>query len=261
MPRVRRFGARNRRQQRRMRTTQRRIRRQNRNNAKQAGLVRFIKQVISKDAEKKSKTDIITITNFNSAISSSAEVYSMFPDVSVGTNSYTRIGDTIRATYLKIAGYIKISNTATMPQPKYAFMYFLEDKRVKDNMSGSTNQFLNYNGAPTAFDGTMATAFLPIDTTRFTVVKKIVIKLTQNYAAGSTQNGLVDQEGALMRYFSVKVPMKGRLLRYDSNGVATLPENANLVWACGYLNYNNTIDFSLQDVTVQLQKTLYYRDD
>lgn len=260
MPRVRRFGARNRRQQ-RQRRTNRRVRRLNRNNARQTGLVRFIKQVISKDAEKKSKTDIITVTNFNSGISSSTEVYSMFPDVNVGTNSYTRIGDTIRATYLKIAGYIKISNTATMPQPKYAFMYFLEDRRVKDNMSGSTNQFLNYNGAPTAFDGTMATAFLPIDTTRYTVIKKIVIKLTQNFAPGSTQSGLVDQEGALMRYFSVKVPMKGRLLRYDSNGATTLPENANLVWACGYLNYNNAVDIALQDVSVQLQKTLYYRDD
>lgn len=222
---------------------------------------KMVKRVIASDAEKKFATQTSVLTSFNSAISASSELYPMLPDVSRGDESYQRNGDCIRGTYLKINGVLRITNTATMPEPKTAFLYFLEDTRSKDYASGTTPSFLNDQGSPVFFDGTWSTSNLPVDTSRFKLIRKIKIKLTQSFAPGNTQTGVIDPQGTVMRFFSVKVPLKGRLLRYPTLSAQAQPENCNMFWCLGYVNYSGTVDVALTNVQAQITRILYFRDN
>lgn len=227
-----------------------------------ASIYRAVKAVLNKDALKKYASTTATITSFNSAITSAAELYPMLPDISQGSGGNQRSGEKIKANFLKINGIVKITTTSTLPEPKYAFIYFLEDKTQKDYAGGSTPDFLNDNGTPTQFNGGFGTACMPVDTTRFRLLKRLRVRLTQNriYSGDATQTSSIDNNGNLYKYFNVKIPMKGRELRYNSNGATTQPENCNMFWACGYTNFTGTVDVALTNVQVQVVKMLYYRD-
>lgn len=220
----------------------------------------IVRREISKNSESKMVTDSFTATLFNSGITSNSECYPAFPAMYKGTGSNARVGDEVKGRWLILNGMVRITNTATMPEPKYAFIYVLEDKRQKDCNAGGNYQFLNDNGAQTNFDGTFIGASRPLFTEKFKLHRRIRVKLTQQYAPASLQTGVVDQQATQFRYFKVRIWLKNSTLMYDASGAYTLPENRNIFFAVGYTNYSNAVDVALQNVEVSLTRTLYYRD-
>lgn len=229
---------------------------------KRKSMVNLIRSVINKEAQTKYCNTVSSQINFNSSIDSTAEMYPVFPQLAIGyQNDKSRVGNEIKPMKLQIKGLVKITNTATMPQPKYAYIYFLEDKHQKDaTLGASSSFFLSDGGTPTQFTGTWATASLPVDTNHFRLIRRIRVRLTQNFASGSTQNGVVDPNGTIYREFTFNIPMKRRILKYDNSGTSVLPNNLNYVWCCGYQNYDGAVDIALQNVTVQINSLMWFKD-
>lgn len=226
------------------------------------GIKRIVKQEMKKEAEKKFVAQTSTEISFNSAITSTGEMYNVLPELTVGSDSYQRNGDEVQPTYLILDYQIRISSTATLPQPKIAYIFIIEDLLQRNSNFSSTANFLQSGDSldVTNFDGTWATAMLPIDTTRFKLIKKIKVKLTQQVMAGSTQTQYVDNDGkaTLIKNVRVRLPMSGKLNYPDSSYV--VPQNRNILWCCGYVNYNQTTDNALADCAVKVNKKLYFRD-
>lgn len=189
-------------------------------------------------------------------------MYNVLPEVTVGSDSYQRNGDEIQPTYLILDYQIRITSTATLPVPKIAYIFIIEDLLQRNSNFSSTANFLQSGDSldVTNFDGTWATAMLPIDTNRFKLIKKIKVKLTQDVMAGSTQTQYVDHDGkaTLIKNVRVRLPMSGKLNYPDSSYV--VPQNRNILWCCGYVNYNQSIDVALADCAVKVNKKLYFRD-
>lgn len=233
--------------------------------------IKDVKRIVKKETVKNIETKFITAinpqTSFNSAIASSAELYPFMPSLGKGVESYQRVGDVVKGSYLKVSGYIRMTTPSAMPQPLTAYIYFIEDMLNKDgnSLTADAYQFLNMNGTPTAFDGGFGTAVLPVDTSRFRLIKKIRVKLTQNYvnnvAVAPSVAQITDPSGTIYKQFSFKIPLKGRLLRYRTSATGTTqPENCNMFWAAGYVNYDQTADFSLTGMNVQIASQFWYKD-
>lgn len=230
---------------------------------------RKIKAIVRKEFDKQTDCKFASQTSsniaFNSAITSSGEMYTMWPDVSQGDGDYQRTADKIAPQYLKIEGMLKITNTSTAPEPKEAIIYFLEDLRQRDSNAAtiSTPNFLNNNGLTQNMDGTFATMSLPIDTQRFRLIKKIRVKLTQNYMPASLQTGVVDQSAVLYRHFKFKINFANKsrktTLVYPDNTYVQ-PVNHNYLWSCGYVNYSGAVDVALVNVQLQITRMLWYKD-
>lgn len=222
---------------------------------------RIARQVIRQQAEHKICSEPIAATNFNSGITSVSEMYPAYPANFRGQTQDARNGDNIRCKYLILRGRIRISNTSTAPQPKQVFFYVLEDKLQKDNNATTSYQFLNNgDGGVTHFDGSVLSSLLPVYVDRFRVIAKKTFRLTQDYMPGSTQTNRVDLFSKSYAYFNIKIPMKGKELRYDNSGSYGYPENSNIVYCLGYVNQDGAIDVALQDVELQMQKMMYYMD-
>lgn len=231
-------------------------------NKKRTTNIRAIaRQVIAQQAEHKIVSEGFTSTNFNSGITSNSELYPAFPSMSRGQSNSSRNGDNVRARWLILKGRCRISNTATAPQPKIVSFFVLEDKENKDCNAGSSYAFLNDgNGGDTNYDGSVLKQSLPVNTDRYIIHKRIEFRLTQDKMAGSTQSNTVDPWGTIYKEFNIRINMKNFELRYDNSGNFTLPENKNIFFALGYVNYDGAIDVALQDVELTLQRTLYFRD-
>lgn len=222
---------------------------------------KIAKQVIRQQAEHKICSDAVTATNFNSGITSTSEMYPAYPPMFRGQTQNARNGDDVRAKALILRGRIRISNTSTAPQPKQVFLYVLEDKVQRDNNAVTTFQFLNDgDGGMTNFDGSVLNSLLPVYVDRFRVIAKKTFRLTQDYMPGSVQTNRVDLASKSYAYFNIKIPLKGKELRYDNSGSYGYPENSNIVYCLGYVNQDGAIDVALQDVELQMQKMLYYMD-
>lgn len=226
-----------------------------------SNIKKIAKQVIKQQAEHKICSDSVAATNFNSGITSVSEMYPAYPANFRGQTQNARNGDDIRAKALILRGRIRISNTATAPQPKQVFLFVLEDKLQKDNNSATTYQFLNDgDGGMTNFDGSVLNSLLPVYSSRFKVLAKKTFRLTQDYMPGSTQTNRVDLFSKSYAYFNIKIPLRGKELRYDNSGSFGYPENSNIVYCLGYVNQDGAIDVALQDVELQMQKMMYYMD-
>lgn len=226
---------------------------------------RWVTKKLNELGDNKLTTQTSALTNFNSAIASAGELYNLLPDLTQGDQDFQRTASRIKVNYLTVEGMIKITNTSTAPEPKEVILYMLEDKVQTDASqltSLGTPLFLNNNGSAQNMDGTFATMSLPVDTERFKVLKKIRVRLTQNYMPASLQTGVIDNTGVLYKHFRVKFDWsksKNKNMIYRSSGDIQ-PVNRNYFFALGYVNYSGAIDVALANATLQLTRLMYFQD-
>lgn len=228
-------------------------------------LKRWVTQKLNELGDNKFTSQTSALTSFNSAITSAGELYNLLPDLSQGDNDYQRTASRVKVNYLTVEGMIKITNTATAPEPKEVILYMLEDKVQTDASQLSslgTPNFLNNNGLSQNMDGTFATMSLPVDTERFKVLKKVRVRLTQNYMPASTQSGVIDNGAVLYHHFRIKFnwsKSKSKTMIYR-NASDTQPVNRNYFFCLGYVNYSGAVDVALQNATLQLTRLMYFQD-
>lgn len=237
---------------------------------KKPTLEQKVQKILNKNVETQQLTQTIYDSNvlgglfFNSSIGlvlGAPEVYNVLPDVSRANNaaSYQREGDKIMPTYCNLRFNMSISGG----QPMHVYLFVLMDRNQRDGNNRAADQinFLNLNGTPASFDGSWVNSCIPVDTERYTIIKRKRIRLAfdqQPAGAGTAST----ESSPIFRELKVSIPMSKYIKQLDYNGYpSTLnqPKNCNMFWAIGYLNADGTADTTGR-LRVTCLSTLYFKD-
>lgn len=225
-----------------------------------------LSRAIQRHLDKRVETKQLTVTNdqfFNSGITSTSEFYPLIPQITQGVGDSQRLGQKVRLKYLKIKGVVsyEISAQASNNFPVYVDMFFLQDKiQRSQNNPPNSYQFLTNGSSNITYNGDQMVAQYPVDTEEWRLIKRKRIKLALNYAPGATSSTLTDPISPIFRTFSLKIPVYNKVIDYESAG-ATLPQNTNYWFTCGFFQYTNTVQTLGTPVRVNYTTTVYYKDD
>lgn len=224
-------------------------------------LARAIGRVLDRRVETKQ----VTYTGdqyFNSAISSTSEMYNVINTVASGYNESQRIGSKIRLKYLTMKGMLSYETAIGTSNnfPIYATIFIFSDKIQKSsNLSPNSANLLFNNNQGTQWDGTQTTALLNFNTEEFRLIKRVTVKLSMNWAPGNSSTGMVDPTRPLQRYVKFKIPVMNKILEYESPS-ANLPSNTNIRFAIGFTQYTNTTQ-TAAPLRFQYVTNMWYKDE
>lgn len=232
-----------------------------------------IKRQISRAVETKKSYLEPTSANFNTQTSNNfgvlpsitqANAYQLMPTINLGTDSQSRIGNTIKAKGLYVKGHIyanwqNITASSASFQTMYVRILCISDKQnpvdsiAYSNFATSYQNLLQKGAFSTNFlFSDQASLYRPVNSDRFTVHYDKVIKLGAYSALTSTAN--VDQIYGL-KQFKFKVPMK-QLLKYDDTN--NRPTNCSMpLLLIGYCPGDN---FKVSTTTAPFVNASYYSD-
>lgn len=222
-------------------------------------------RAIARQLDRRVETKIQTYTGdtyFNSAISSTSEMYNLIPSIAQGYGDSNRIGQKIRMKFLKLKGMMSYETAVgtTNNLPIYATIFIFKDKiQRSSNATPNSANLLASAGQPTQWDGTITTSLLPFNTEDFVLIKRKTVRLSYNWAPGNSSTGMVDPTRPLQRMISCKIPVYNKVLDYESSS-ANLPQNENIRFAIGFTQYTNTVQ-TAAPLRFQYTSTLYYKDD
>lgn len=243
-----------------------------------------VKQVEKRDAESKFRVQalnapglgptspgktLLAPAGFSQAITSTAEIYTIIPEVLQGIDSSERIGDKITPTSLTVDLQCSLDNN-DLSSNVVVDIYFLECKLVStaDNYTAiPITGFLRAgtNTDVTAYNGKYTTAMLPVDTNRFKVLRHIRCHLNQ--ASFSTNQNATVLSGndtnanptGNSKFYRVKLPVP-KVYSYVQNLLA--PQNSYPFMVAGWHYgdaYSSSVGASLQP-KICAQAKLWYKD-
>jgi len=195
-----------------------------------------------------------TYSSFNSIISGATQFSCAMPTLQLGTNAYTRIGDLIQPTSLKVALDVRIkggTSSTGNPVDLTVVLYYGYCKKYKNwndvntNSATLANQLLSTGGisALTSVDtqpfaGLQSDSHLPVNSTIWKLKKKTVrLFKCPGYLNGATSPGLLAGPSKYNHTFFLDyTDMLPAKLKYEDGD--PLPENFAPVWSMGYY-YND----------------------
>jgi len=224
-----------------------------------------VKRMISGAQETKFNTAGSLNVNFNSAIASTAEIYNCIPSIQQGTDSFNRIGQTVKPTRLECNWWIS-HNDVDRSGNMVVQLFVLRHKTFKSFASvvaGANMAELLTQGDQgyTGYTGLIQQTSLPVNTEQFTVVKRYTIPIEKN--VGRLQDdvtaGNAPNTGKVWKH--IKAVFKLPTLKYDEGAAAVDPNNQALFWCLGYAHPDGTGPNNLyQDIQVSTAMNLYYKD-
>lgn len=223
-----------------------------------------IARMIDNILNKRSETKQITLaydTYFNSGISTVNEFYPIIPSIAQNVGDAGRIGQKIQAQYINVKGMFSYEFAVGQSNylPIYAEVFIFSDKiQRSQNQPAHDFKLLNNSGVATAYNGDGIISELPFNTEEFKLVYRKRIKLSYQWAPGNSSTGLIDQTAPIMKRWTCKIPMKGKILDYESP-TAVLPQNTNLWLAVGFTQYSNTTQL-VNPLRLQHSSTMYFKD-
>lgn len=204
-------------------------------------LKKTIQSMISKNVEDKqayySTGD--SLVNFNSGINSTGDVLSVLPDIPEGVGVNARIGDTIRAKSLVIRGYIQLKATQAGVYNDFSNariavrLLCVSSKKVKnfnDLKSQAGSNLIQKGGSSTTFSGYLSDIYAPLNTEAYTKHFDKVFYLSQpatlQQVAGTSTTFIWSNDlSKTVRFFTIKIPMRGKQLMFDDGTSSYLPTN------------------------------------
>lgn len=230
----------------------------------------LVKQIIYKECETKQNSITQSYTLFNSGISSTSEQYSLLPVIVLGTNSFNRIGDTIRPIKLVIRGVItSFADYSTGNEP-YAQMlrtrlFVYQDKSIKCEVDKNSCSLdvLDYGNSMTAYTGSLLDNTVPNNKQKFQFFadKKHTIHKPYGWTNSST-SALTSMHSSMVKPFTIVIE-KGlpAVLHYDNNKSTNYPTNFLPLLSLGYSYAQNTSPDTVRtQIGASWQATLYYKD-
>ena len=229
-----------------------------------APMRKAVVKVIASQQESKQNTSQTVSVNFNSSITSTAEFYSCIPTVALGTESFERVGQSIRPTRLECNWSISHQNV-TRSGDQRVVLYVLRHKGLKSfpavqSLAVPGELLTAGQGGVTGFNGYVNQCDLPINTERYTLVKKFTIPINKN--VGVVQNNTATGDSPITMHTAkhIKAVFKLPKLLYDE-GTAVNPNNQALFWCLGYAHPDGSApDTVNQDIIVSSTMNLFYKD-
>lgn len=239
--------------------TKRRVRRYRRKPTKKPSkfLKKTIQSMIAKNVEDKvaffsSGTSLVMC---NSGISSQGDCQQVVPGIPSGSTEQHRIGDTIRGKSLVIKGYLQLQKDqqfGEVSNKRIAVrLLCLASKRVKDwtqfagNFATGSQYLLQKGNVSTGFSGYINDLWTPINREEYTVYHDKIYYLSQSYVAtqvGSSSPTVAWSQDLSkgIRFFTIRIPLRGKKLTYDSVSGTDFPTNWSCGLAVGYAHLDGT---------------------
>lgn len=233
----------------------------------------YVNRTIRRNEETKMSTNQYGLTAFNSGISTSADLITVLPAVTVGTGQNDRIGNKIRPIRLEITGYVSYytdsiasNNDARMIGAR---LFCFQDKTNRSYANTINNyNLLNLGGTSNTFTGTALNWVSPHNNEQFTFFtdKKMLIQkpfgLT-NVVSPSSTVSITGMDKSLFHPFRIVLTQKQlpAVLQYDQGDNLSYPTNFAPFMALGYSDLmNKTPDTATTQVVMEFSATLYYKD-
>lgn len=244
-------------------------------------MVKAIQKIVRGDVETKHAFHTSGPTAFNSGIGAGGDALRILPQMVVGTGDGQRIGDQVRARSCVIKGFFQISAlqlvaSALAPNPapnsRMAVRLMVVQPKGYNNISdvqsniGTWSGSLLQKGATTGgFTGAISDLWAPINSEAITKYYDKVHYITTPTnlvptGTTTTDNMSVDLSKTT-RFFTIKLRVKNKLLRYDStisSGIS--PASYAPVLLLGYANLDGTIDTVTTAVSLSFDTILNYED-
>lgn len=220
-----------------------------------------ISKLIHKNVESKQAYHERATASYNSTINSTGDCTRVLPTINQGVTDATRIGDQLRAQSLVVKGAI-VYNPSTGQYGTYANariavrMMIVQPKQYSNlddvqSYAGAWTALLLKKGAATsAFNGTLADLWAPINTDMITKYYDRVFYMDAPYQQTAVGSNLM---GRSTRLFSVSLKLRNKVLKYDNSvSGGGQPTNYAPVLIMGYTH----LDGSAADtLTTALQLT------
>lgn len=228
-------------------------------------------KVIRQDVETKVAYHTQTPTDFNSGITSAADVLRCIPNINKGDDENQRSGAELTPLSLNIRGIVQLLPQAPSQPAAYckiaARMMLVSPKGYPNWASANTStaNWLPYiikkGAVATQFTGAIDDLFAPANTDIITVHRQRYFYMSQGWSAGGV-NGYMDQHN-LVKFFQLNVKFgKGRKFLYDANVDGGLtPTNAGYFLVIGYCFVDGSSPDTLSTrLRLQYDSTLKYED-
>lgn len=191
---------------------------------------------------------------FNSGINSTGDVLSVLPDVPEGVSSNARVGDNIRAKSLTIRGYIQLKPTTSGTYNDFTNtriavrLIVASSKKVKnfnDLKSQAGSNLIQKGSSSTNFSGTLSDIYAPLNTEAYTKHYDRVFYLAQSASlqqVGTSSPSVIwaTDVSKGIKFFTIRIPMRGKRLLYDDGTSAYLPTNFGPGLMLGYAHMDGS---------------------
>jgi len=200
-----------------------------------------VQRVVTRMAEKKQTTttqiNVPLTTGDNSIL---VPNFTMVPTLSQGSAENGRIGNSVKVTYAKVAGYINMlpynATTNTFPNLKVRVMLAsYKNRNVLANSSpnvvvGDFDTFFDNGANGVPFQGTMYDILAPVNSQRWTIHSQRILDLSLGGSTTSYPNTTVpvNGNGSYQKYFSFSFAKQLGKLTWDDTIGSNYPTNKNL---------------------------------
>lgn len=239
-----------------------------------SNLKKIIQSVVSKNVEDKIAyaTTGDSLVYHNSGINSSADIYQCIPTIPVGSTESHRIGCRVRAKTLVIRGYIQlepdvVQNNADNKRVGVRLMVFSSRKfkSMADLQANAGGALINKGNVSQSFNGNISDLWAPINVEEYIKYYDKVHYLSQSYIgyqAGSSVSMIYPSDmGKGIKFFVIRVPVKGKLLHFDASTSTGNPTNYSVGLAMGYAHLNGASpDTVSTKVGICFDTTFTYED-
>lgn len=233
----------------------------------------YVNRAIRRNEETKFSTNQYGLTSFNSGISSTGDLVTVLPQISVGTGQNNRIGNKIRPVRLEITGYViyyaAAVGTYNDARMLGARLFCFQDKTSRSYANGINNyQLLNLGGSSNNFTGTALNWVSPHNSAQFKFFadrKMKILKpfgLTNNTTPSST-NAITGMDSSMFHPFKIVITQKDlpAVLTYDQTDDLAYPVNFSPYISLGYCDLMGAgADTTNAQLSMEFNATLYYKD-
>lgn len=231
----------------------------------------FVKQVqsiISKDVETKMAFHSQAYYAKVSGITAVNDILRILPAIANGTGPCFRIGDQLKCQSLTISGNLLLNPqmTTTFAFTRVAVRIMVVSSKRYPTYADATGQsnwldsLLQKGTVVTNFSGIQSDLFAPLNREVVTVHADKVYYMDAPFLG--TTAGYAQGAQDTIKYFNIKIPCKGKVLKYDPNiSSSLLPSNFGPVLLFGYVFMDGTAPTTVfTPVSCQYVSTFNFED-
>lgn len=235
----------------------------------------YVTRAIRRNVETKMASLTYTLTSFNGAITSVADIITVLPTVNQGTDTNNRIGQKVKPLKLVVRGYVvyntdDIAGTGLLDAKMLGGRLFLYQSKGNKNFNNSIyeSNLLDLGNSTKQFGGTAMDWITPTNKNLFTFFKdkKFVVQkpygtTNDSSPAHSTTINCMNRSLYTPFVFTLTQKELPAFFNYDDSLNLNYPVNFNPTMSLGYCDLlNKTPDTLTSQLQMEFISTLYYED-
>jgi len=227
-------------------------------------IAKVVKRVLQRNLETKVCSRELSFTLFNSAITSTGEIFQLLPQVVKGLNQNERVGDSITPKRLEVMGIISYNaNTQQPAEAILARLFAFQDKHYRsyDAQANVSMNLIDFGGSPTLYDGTLIRSIAPVNKDRYNWYLNKSYKFMKPVGFTNLIANGVTAPFNSCRMFKLVFTQKRMPAKLTYSTGNNNPDTFAPYMALGYAyQQNNAPDVTDTQIGMSFVSTLYYND-